>query len=46
MTPLFAQIVDRWDEGRFRAWCDYHYSVCREPSTLGASNHVVIVGRK
>lgn len=46
LTPQFAETVDRWDETQFRAWCDYHYSVCREPSTLGASNHVVIVGRK
>lgn len=46
LTPQFAETVDRWDEAQFQAWCDYHYSVCREPSTLGASNHVVIVGRK
>ena len=38
--------VDKWNEKQFRIWCDYHYSVCREQSVLGASNHVVIIGRK
>lgn len=46
LTPLFADKVDNWTEDQFKTWCDYHYSVCREKSTLGASNHVVIVGRK
>lgn len=45
-TPLFAKKVDKWNEEQFKIWCDYHYSVCREESILGASNHVVIVGRK
>lgn len=42
---VFQYIAIR-DENQFRIWCDYHYSVCREQSTLGASNHVVIIGRK
>lgn len=46
LTPQFREKVDDWNEVQFRIWCDYHYSVCREKSTLGASNHVVIVGRK
>lgn len=46
LTPQFREKVDNWNEEQFRIWCDYHYSVCREKSTLGASNHVVIVGRK
>ena len=46
LTPLLAQKVDKWNEKQFRIWCDYHYSVCREQSVLGASNHVVIIGRK
>lgn len=45
-TPLLANKVDNWDEEQFKIWCDYHYSVCREESILGASNHVIIVGRK
>ena len=45
-TPQFREKVDNWNEEQFKIWCDYHYSVCREKSTLGASNHVVIVGRK
>ena len=46
LTPMFASVVDTWSEEEFRIWCDHHYSVCREESTLGASNHVIIVGRK
>ena len=46
LTPMFASNVDTWEEDEFQIWCDYHYSVCREESTLGASNHVIIVGRK
>lgn len=46
LAPLLSQKVDKWDENQFKIWCDYHYSVCREKSVLGASNHVIIVGRK
>ena len=45
-TPHFAKKVDGWSEEQFKIWCDYHYSICRQKSLLGASNHVVIVGRK
>ncbi len=41
-----SDIVDKWDEEQFKVWCDYHYSVCREESILGTSNHVMIVGKK
>ena len=46
LTPLFWDQADRWTQEQFQVWCRYHYSVCREKSTLGASNHVVIVGEK
>lgn len=46
LAPLFANKVDSWTEDEFITWCDYHYRVCREKSTLGASNHVIIVGKK
>lgn len=46
LSPLLSQKIDQWNENQFKIWCDYHYSVCREPSVLGASNHVVIIGRK
>ena len=46
LAPLLSQKVDKWDENQFKTWCDYHYSVCREQSVLGASNHVIIIGRK
>lgn len=46
IAPLLAEKVDSWDEKQYATWCDYHYSVCREESVLGASNHVIIVGKK
>ena len=46
LAPSFSDIVDKWDKEQFKVWCDYHYSVCREESILGASNHVIIVGQK
>lgn len=45
-TPHFADRVNQWSAEEFKIWCDYHCSVCRERSLLGASNHVAIVGRK
>lgn len=46
LTPMFADKVDAWTEEEFAVWCEYHYSVCREKSVLGSSNHVVIIGEK
>ena len=45
-TSHFADIVDNWSDEQFKIWCDYHYSVCREKTILGASNHAIIVGEK
>lgn len=45
-TSHFSEKVDKWSDEEFEIWCDYHYSICREKSILGASNHVVIVGEK
>ncbi len=46
LAPEFNETVDKWKDSDFQIWSDYHYSVCREKSILGASNHVIIVGRK
>lgn len=46
LAPLLSQKVDVWNETQFKIWCDYHYSICREQSVLGASNHVIIIGQK
>lgn len=45
-APLLSHKVDQWNETEFDTWCQYHYSICREPSILGASNHVIIIGTK
>ncbi|MCM1182791.1 MAG: class I SAM-dependent methyltransferase [Roseburia sp.] len=46
LAPLLHEKVDSWSEEKFKIWCDYHYSVCREASVLGSSNHAVIIGTK
>ena len=46
LAPSFSGKVDMWNEQQFKTWCDYHYSICREETILGASNHVIVVGRK
>ena len=46
LTPQFSEKADGWDTEKFGIWCDYHYSVCRERTLLGASNHVIIIGKK
>jgi len=46
ITPQFAEKIDRWTSDQFKIWCDHHYRMCREKSILGASNHVVLIGRK
>ncbi len=46
LTPMFSEKIDNWNEKQFKIWCDYHYSVCREKSIIGASNHVIIAGKK
>lgn len=46
LAPLLSQKVDSWNEDKFKTWCDFHYSICREPSILGSSNHVIIIGQK
>lgn len=46
IAPLLSQTIDNWNESEFETWCHYHYSVCREQSILGASNHVIIIGKK
>lgn len=45
-APLLSHKVDQWNETEFETWCQYHYSICREQSILGASNHVIIIGTK
>lgn len=46
MSPLLREKVDSFNDVEFEVWCNYHYSICREKSVLGASNHVIIAGRK
>jgi 2-polyprenyl-3-methyl-5-hydroxy-6-metoxy-1,4-benzoquinol methylase len=46
VTPLLSDKVDALDAAEFKILCDNHYGICREKSILGASNHVVVIGRK
>ncbi len=46
ISPFISDKIDALTESEFKVWCDYHYSVCRERSILGSSNHGLIIGRK
>ena len=46
ILPMLKESVDKWDEEQLKTWCEYHYRTCREKSTIGASNHILIVGKK
>lgn len=46
ISPLLRDKVDSFNTAEFDIWCNYHYNICREKSVLGASNHVIIAGRK
>lgn len=46
ISPMLKDKIDLLSESQFKIWCDYHYSICREKSIVGASNHVMIIGRK
>lgn len=46
LAPILRHKVDDFNEEEFKIWCDYHYSICREKSILGASSHGLIIGSK
>lgn len=46
ISRLLKDKVDNLDENQFKIWCEYHYSICREKSVLGSSNHGLIIGCK
>lgn len=46
IAPILRDKIDALNKEQFEIWCDYHYSICREESVLGASNHAIIIGRK
>lgn len=46
VTPMLRDKIDTFNKEQFEIWCNYHYSICREESVLGASNHTIIIGRK
>lgn len=46
LSPILCGKVDRLTEDEFEVWCEYHYAVCRVKSTLGNSNHGLIMAKK
>lgn len=46
ISIFLSDKINRMNNKEFEIWCDYHYSVCREKSTMGNSNHVLIIGKK
>lgn len=45
-SPFLKEKIDCMSDEEFKIWCNYHYTVCRQKSILGASNHGLIIGRK
>jgi len=37
--------VNRMQGERFQAWVDFNYRIAKEPSLLGASDHILYIGR-
>ena len=46
ISPMLREKLEGLCKEQFKLWCDYHYSVCREKSIIGASNHIMIIGKK
>jgi len=47
LSPSFLRDrIDNTSKEEFKIWCEYHYSVCRQKSILGSSNHGIIFGQK
>ncbi len=46
ISPYFPEKIDAFTAEQFSIWCEHHYKTCREKSILGASNHIMILGRK
>lgn len=46
LSLYLKEVVDNMSKEEFNVWCDYHYSVCRERSILGASNHGLVICQK
>lgn len=42
----FQNVVNSLDEEKFNLWLSYHKKICRMPSTLGVSNHGLIIVKK
>ncbi len=46
LTPYFESKINNFTDVEFATWCENHYKICREPTQLGSSNHIMIIGRK
>lgn len=46
INPLLRSFIDKMDEEEYDAWINYCITNCREKSTLGISNHALLLCRK
>jgi ubiquinone/menaquinone biosynthesis C-methylase UbiE len=44
-SELMAERINAMDDESFKQYLRYHYYICEKPELLGASNHLLFVGR-
>lgn len=46
MSELFANKINQMDDGAYKQWLKYHFYTCEKPEFLGASNHLLFIGKR
>ena len=45
-SELMADAVNGLDEASYRQYLRWHFYICEKPELLGASNHLLFIGKK
>ena len=45
-SELMAERINAMDGESYRQYLRYHFSICEKPELLGASNHLLFIGKK
>ena len=45
-SELMADAVNGLDEESYRQYLRWHFYICEKPELLGASNHLLFIGKK
>lgn len=46
MSELLSDKIDQMSDEDYMQWIRYHFYTCEKPEFLGASNHLLFIGRK